>query len=381
VNQPDAPSKYTPHDATFRVEGPVPLNLDRALRQHYEGASWAEVRRLVSTNKVTVNGVAIHEPTYSVAPQSEIAVRINAPRMRSVGVFDPAWIVHFDAHIVVINKPTGLSTVPHGEEQDTLEQRLGLYLRDRIRAGNDPRAKSRELGANDYPEIVHRIDKETSGLLVFARSVSAKHSLKNQFAAHDVHRRYLALVHGHMASQMLRSRLVRDRGDGLRGSTDDPTLGKWAVTHSQTLETLTRATLMECRLETGRTHQIRIHLAEVGHPLIGEHVYIRDFRGERIEAPRAMLHAAELGFIHPVTREHLEFKQEPPEDFINILNRERKADVGSSVASRDTAMQPKRPFGRPKPRVELSDAGPNGPSGRAKEPTTSRRPKSPGKRR
>lgn len=158
---------------------------------------------------------------------------------------------------------------------------------------------------------------------MFARSLAAKRQLKQQFRVHSVHRRYVALVNGALGSRTLRSRLVKDRGDGLRGSTSNPKLGQIAVTHVRPRETLAGATLVECRLETGRTHQIRIQLSEAGHPIVGERVYVRDYARPLIDAPRLMLHAAELGFLHPATGRPLRFSEALPADMQAVLERLR----------------------------------------------------------
>jgi len=172
--------------------------------------------------------------------------------------------------------------------------------------------------------VVHRIDKATSGLLIYAKTKAAELALARQFREHTIERTYLCAVHGACRSQRIESRLVADRGDGLRGSARHPDQGKRAVTHVTVLEPLAGATLCQVRLETGKTHQIRIHLAEQGHPLIGETVYIRDHRGSQIAAPRLLLHAATLGFAHPTTGEALRFDSPPPPDFTAVVDRLRR---------------------------------------------------------
>jgi 23S rRNA pseudouridine1911/1915/1917 synthase len=176
--------------------------------------------------------------------------------------------------------------------------------------------------------IVQRLDKETSGLVVFARTVDAERGLGMQFRKHTVTRRYLAIVKGIVTPQTIRSTLVRDRGDGRRGSTMLNNTGKEAVTHISVVERLPGYTLLSCKLETGRTHQIRIHLAELGHPVCGERVYNRKFNGEPIPddsgAPRLALHAAELGFKHPITDEAMHWEMPPPDDLREFLAQLRK---------------------------------------------------------
>jgi len=175
--------------------------------------------------------------------------------------------------------------------------------------------------------VVHRIDKETSGLLAFAKTKLAERELVALFRAHDVERTYLCVAHGRVRDRRLESMLVTDRGDGLRGSTHRPGLGKRAVTHVRVLEELPLATLCEVKLETGKTHQIRIHLAEDGHPLVGEKVYIRDLvkrGGEPLPASRLLLHAATLGFTHPVSKQKVSLSSALPDDFTSELSRLRK---------------------------------------------------------
>jgi 23S rRNA pseudouridine1911/1915/1917 synthase len=129
----------------------------------------------------------------------------------------------------------------------------------------------------------------------------------------------VAIAHGQARTATIQTRLVQDRGDGRRGSTDDEELGREAITHVKWLETLRGATLVECQLETGRTHQIRIHLAERGNPLLGERVYSKNYRGTLLPAPRLMLHARELSFEHPGTGKRLEFEQAMPQDMQAVL--------------------------------------------------------------
>jgi 23S rRNA pseudouridine1911/1915/1917 synthase len=175
---------------------------------------------------------------------------------------------------------------------------------------------------------VHRIDNETSGLVVFARTVEAERHLGRQFRDHSIQRRYLALVRGRAGSGRIESYLARDRGDGRRGSTAARGEGQRAVTHVRVVEELGDYTLVECRLETGRTHQVRVHLGEAGTPLCGERVYDRPLHGppaaDGSGAKRVLLHAARLGFEHPATGKRMEWASPLPRDMADLLRRLRK---------------------------------------------------------
>lgn len=269
------------------------------------GEPWSVVKRWVAGGKVFLDGAVITALDHRVRGGEAVAVRLAAPRPR-----DPrreGTLVYDDAHVVVIDKPSGISSVPYDERE------LGTAM-DLIRGA------WRRMGrrATETPlHVVHRIDKATSGLLMFAKSKRAEIGLAAQLRDHSCARTYLCVAHGVVRDRTIESQLVADRGDGLRGSTRHPGQGKRAVTHVRALEPLRGATLCEVQLETGKTHQIRIHLAEAGHPLVGEEVYIKDFLergGTALSAPRLLLHAATLGFIHPITGERLTFTSEvPPE--------------------------------------------------------------------
>ena len=283
--------------------------LDRALRDASPGSAWSRVRRAIETGKVRIDELPVTDPGAVVSAGQRVELRLAAPRTRATPRIG-CEIVFADRDVVVVNKPPLLSTVPfEPSEQGTLVDLVRRELSRRDSRSQPP------LG------VVHRLDKETSGLVMFARSVPAKRHLKQQLRFHSVHRRYLALIHGDLEGRTFRSRLVEDRGDGLRGSTDNPKLGQPAVTHVSILARGSGVTLVECRLETGRTHQIRIHLSEAGHPLVGERVYVRGWDGTRVEAPRLMLHAKELGFVHPRTEEQVRFEVDVPDDMAAVVAR------------------------------------------------------------
>lgn len=313
---PKRPPPVAFTDSTHVAATDAPL--DRLLRASFPGASWNAVRNLIESGKVSVDGEVVRESSRAVRAGSEIRLSMRAPRARD-NVLPRELIAHVDTHVVVVRKPAGISTVPYDEDETgTLSELVETTLK-------------KKGGPHTPLGIVHRIDKETSGLVVFARTLTAKRALKQQFRVHSVRRRYLALAHGKVAPGTRESRLVKDRGDGRRGSTENPTLGREAVTHVRVLEPLRSATLIECRLETGRTHQIRIHLAEDGHPLLGERVYSKNFAGTLLPAPRLMLHAFELGFEHPVTGEPLHFEEPMPDDMKNVLERLRGRYTGDRL--------------------------------------------------
>jgi 23S rRNA pseudouridine1911/1915/1917 synthase len=285
--------------------------LAAALRQHLpRGKSWNDVRRLCESGKVRVDGQLVLDAATRLHAGQELTVDMNAPRPR---VERPGFRVAFeDAHLIVIEKPEGVSSVPYERKESGTA--LDLIRESWRRTGK--RATATPL------YTVHRIDKDTSGLLCFAKTRLAERALHRVFQQHAATREYVAVAHGEVTSRRIESRLVADRGDGIRGSTRHAGQGQVAVTHVTAERRLRGATLCRVRLETGRTHQIRIHLAEAGHPLVGETVYIRDFlRAERplLPAARLMLHAETLGLPHPVTGAPIDLRAAPPPDFAEVL--------------------------------------------------------------
>lgn len=182
-------------------------------------------------------------------------------------------------------------------------------------------------GKQTAVRAVHRLDKETSGLVVFARTQEAERNLGKQFRGHTIERRYLAVVRGKAKPGRIESNLIADRGDDRRGSSAVPRQGKRAVTHVRVVEELGEYTLVECRLETGRTHQVRIHLGESSTPICGERVYDRPLHGkplpDRSRAPRLALHAARLGLKHPATGKWMAWDSPLPKDLKSWLARLR----------------------------------------------------------
>lgn len=279
------------------------------------GTSWNQARELCKRGKVRLNGAPASDAAVRLAVGDRIEIDMHAPRRRE-HVLDESALVYFDADVVVVNKPAGLLSVPfEADDKNTLIDRVRALLRHKT-----GQVRS-ELGA------VQRLDKDTTGLMVFTRTLSAKRALQQLFRKHDMERRYLALAHGVVSGQRIETQLLADRGDGLRGSYGHfrrprgpvPPDAQRAITELQPLEALAGATLVECRLETGRQHQIRIHLSEQGNPLLGERVYIRGYAKPLIDAPRPMLHAAVLGFSHPRNGRSMRFELPAPEDFAAAL--------------------------------------------------------------
>jgi 23S rRNA pseudouridine1911/1915/1917 synthase len=306
----------------------LPPTLAAVVREQ-AGVAWSRARRLCEDGRVTVDGVRCLDPAMRVKPGAVVTVDVHGPKRRKGPLSDEA-IVYADRDLVVIDKPAGmLSVADEAGNKDTLADHARMALRAR-----GERDRDAPLG------IVHRLDRDTSGLMVFARTAEAKRVLAAMFKAHDIERVYHAIAHGTVRAARVDTHLLLDRGDGLRGSHghyrrakgDPPVESRQAITFVKPLEALEGATLVECRLETGRQHQIRIHLAELGHPIVGERVYIRDYVGARIESARPMLHARRLAFAHPRTGAPLAFEREPPEDFEAMRRR---------LQARDTEITPR----------------------------------------
>jgi len=305
--------------------------LAAALRRRLPGKSWNDVRRLCATGKVRLDQALALDPAARLRAGQTIAIDVTAPRPHRAP--EGFRIVFEDGHLVVVEKPSGVSSVPFERKESGTAMDL-------------VRAVWRQAGkrATTTPlYVVHRIDKDTSGLLCFAKTRLAERALHGVFQRHEADRAYLAVAEGDVPPLRIESRLVADRGDGLRGSTRRPGEGQRAVTHVEPLRQLrgapagarVLATLCRVRLETGRTHQIRIHLAERGHPLVGETVYVRDLQragGVPLPSPRLLLHAARLGFAHPVTGAPLSWRVAPPLDFAAVF-----AALGGSPRDLDDA--------------------------------------------
>lgn len=305
------------------------------LREKLPGCSWSDLRRLVRARQVMIDGNLCLDSGRRLRGTEvlKLLAHPTAPPPRE----DDIRILYLDEHVVVVDKPARMTSVRHAEErgwsrrrkqiQPTLEDLLPLVIAKKASRGQRGR-RGGPPGKLPSVRPVHRLDRDTSGLIIFARTRRAESQLAQQFRRHTTERKYLAVVPGQVAAQTIRSNLVRDRGDGRRGGTSSEDLGKTAITHVRPIEQLGGYTLLECRLETGRTHQIRIHLAELGHPLCGETIYHKPLHGpagdDRSGAPRLALHAAELTCQHPITGERLHFQSPLPGDLQEFLERLRK---------------------------------------------------------
>jgi 23S rRNA pseudouridine1911/1915/1917 synthase len=241
----------------------------------------------------------------------------------------PVEVVYSDDAIVVVNKPAGLTTSRSAEEKAEFgrgKKYLPTTLAELLPAA---------LGTPNRPVFaVHRLDRDTTGLIVFARTPAAARHLTAQFRKRTVDRRYLALTRGIPPEGRIESRLVDDRGDGRRGSGDGGDSQR-AVTQVRVVERLGAFAVVECKLDTGRTHQVRIHLGEAGTPLCGERLYDRPLNGTPLPdesgAARPMLHAARLGIEHPEGDEFMGWEADPPADFEAVLARLRTISAGKTA--------------------------------------------------
>jgi 23S rRNA pseudouridine1911/1915/1917 synthase len=303
------------------------LTLAAWLRRRLPELTWNQVRRLIEIRRIRIDGEVCLDPARRLREGVRVEL-LARPAARPRQSEDIA-LRHLDEHLIVVEKPSGMSTVRHPLERGWTQRRKALSptLEDLVPPLIARREGRLRKGPLPRLRVVQRLDKETSGLVVFGRTVAAERGLGKQFHAHTVTRRYLAVVPGLVRPQRIATWLVRDRGDGRRGS-GPPGQGREAVTHVEVVEKLPGYTLLSCRLETGRTHQIRIHLAELGHPVCGDKVYHHlpdgTVRPDRSGAPRLALHAAELGFMHPVMGAAMHWEMPLPEDLQAFLDRLRR---------------------------------------------------------
>ena len=298
-----------------------------ALRKLAVDLTWSAARKHLAGRRITVNGILCVDEGRRVVAGDAIEVRTqplpSPPRDEDV------QILHLDTQVVVVNKPAGMLSLRHPGDVKWRQERRDLQPSlEECLARLIARRENRRDGGTVELLAVHRIDRETSGALAFARTETAQIHLIEQFATHTSFRRYLCIVPGQPEAQTISTTFVRDRGDGVRGSSSDGIHGKRAVTHIKRLRMIGDYAELECQLETGRTNQIRIHLAELRHPICGDVKY-RGVFGEppiidHSRAPRLALHAADLGFVHPATGQALMFSVPLPGDLQRFIARLEK---------------------------------------------------------
>ncbi|MEP6712128.1 MAG: RluA family pseudouridine synthase [Ferruginibacter sp.] len=316
-------------------KGQEPLRIDKFLMQRIEGATRNKIQQSIENELVLVNEKPIKNNYKIKAGDKIIIYDSNSPESSEIIPQNiPLNIVYEDEDILVINKPVGMVVHPgSGNPDNTLINAVAYYLKT-----NCP-----EIDESELPRfgLVHRIDKNTSGLLVMAKKQKVMSDLAKQFFNHTVHRRYVALVWGNfdVAEGTITGHVGRNqRLRKLFTTYPDGEHGKEAITHYKVMENFNYVTLVECSLETGRTHQIRVHMQHIGHPLFNDDFY----GGDRVVkgtvytkykqfvdncfaiCPRQALHAKELGFIHPTTKEPMLFSSELPDDMAQVIEKWRK---------------------------------------------------------
>lgn len=319
-------------------KGQALLRVDKFLVSRLEKSSRNRVQQAAEAGCILVNGKAV-KSNYRVKPLDVVQVVMDRPRYEFEVVAQniPLDIVYEDADVLVVNKPAGLVVHPgHGNYDGTLVNALAWHFKDNPDYDvNDPR-----MG------LVHRIDKDTSGLLVVAKTPDAKTDLGRQFFNKTTKREYLAMVWG--CPEPPAGRIEGNIGRSLRDRLQmavftDGSMGKHAVTHYETLETFAHVSLVRCVLETGRTHQIRVHMRHIGHPLFNDARYggdqvLRGIPSAKYKAfidncfkvcPRQALHARTLGFVHPRTGEEMFFSADVPADMTALIDRWRNYASGA----------------------------------------------------
>ena len=293
--------------------------LDKALAEA-SGLSRARIQALLAEGRVTIDGGPAPGPSAKVAEGTPYRIDLPPPEpLAAIAQEIPLTIIFEDEHLVVVDKPAGMVVHPAaGNPDGTLVNALLHHCAGSLSG----------IGGVARPGIVHRIDKDTSGLLVVAKSDAAHEGLATQFADHSIARAYIAVCAGHPnpPAGTVDARIGRSDANRKKMAVLDAkaTRGKHAVTHYRTVKRLDHAAQLECRLETGRTHQVRVHCASIGHPLLGDQQYGRtppQLRSvlKQLGFARQALHAAELGFIHPVTRDAVHFTSVLPPDMAELI--------------------------------------------------------------
>lgn len=296
------------------------LRLDRALAEALPNLSRERVKSLIKGGRVAdAGGAILRDPSAKAAAPVTLELRLPKPAPAHNVAQDLGLVIAYeDEHLIVVDKPAGMVVHPAaGNFDGTLVNALLHHCAGQLSG----------VGGVARPGIVHRIDKDTSGLIVAAKHDQAHEGLAKQFAAHSIDRRYLTIVTGRPmpANGTVEATLGRSSTNRKKMAVVAEGRGKHAITHYRTVEALKGATLVECQLETGRTHQVRVHMAHIGHPLLGDPVYGRNRKplSELLKAQnftRQALHAARLGFIHPVTGNKIALDSELPPDMRELID-------------------------------------------------------------
>jgi 23S rRNA pseudouridine1911/1915/1917 synthase len=284
--------------------------------QEVIGSTYSRAKREVLIGHATVDGAVVTDPGHVLRPNAVVAHQPGLPRRSPVPRGPGIEILHVDEDLVVVNKPSGVLVHPTSDgEEDTVLARLVVELARRF--GNPRKVK-----------VVHRLDRDTSGVMVLARSHAAAEHLQRQFRAHSVSRRYRALVAGDIEREVLVERGIARPRPGARRAAF-VLGGKPARTTIRPLERFGSVTLVEAELGTGRTHQVRVHLSSLGHPVLCDPIYGAE-REDPVTVPRLALHAAHLGLIHPRTGEPLEFDAPLPADLAGVVTAIRRRALTAS---------------------------------------------------
>lgn len=300
------------------AEEDVNERLDRVLGKHPDIQTRSQAEKIIKDEKVLVNGKK-SKASYKVQTGDKFEISIPEVKIRTLDPENiPIEILYEDADLAVINKPAGLVMHPSaGHWNGTLVNALLYHIKDLSMGFHE-----------DRPGIVHRLDKETSGVVVVAKNNKTHEALAKNFRDRTVHRIYWAIVHGALRQPVGRVESLLARHPTQRKRYASGKEGKWSATNYHAKESTKNLSLVHCRLETGRTHQIRVHLSEMGHPLVGDSVYGADRQLQKLSGPlksiisnmtRIGLHAAELGFEHPTLNKLMMFKAPWPEDLKDLL--------------------------------------------------------------
>lgn len=325
----------------FRFEagkGQAPLRVDKFLMNLVENATRNKIQQAASNGNIFVNDIAV-KSNHKVKALDVVRVLMKQPPFENIIIPEniPLNIVYEDDALLVVNKEPGMVVHPgHGNYTGTLVNALAYHF------DNLP------LNSSERPGLVHRIDKDTSGLLVVAKTEWAMTELQRQFAEKTTEREYIALVWGNVVEEQgtIESYIGRHVKDRMQmAAFDDEEKGKWAVTHYKVLERFGYVTLVSCRLETGRTHQIRVHMKHIGHTLFnderyGGHLILKGTTFTKYKQfiencfqllPRQALHAKTLGFEHPITKEYVRFDSEVPQDMVACIEKWRTYSQNSAL--------------------------------------------------